>query len=92
MKGCVKMQNWKYVYGDYTIEVKNQISKCELYINGQMVDEHKSLELYANLIGDLGNGEKVLASIYANPSFKDINKITCDLYVVKEKLTEISEN
>ena len=80
------MQNWKYVYGKYTIEVKNTMSKCELYINGEMVDEHKGLDFGANLIGDLDNGEKVLASLHSG-----VTSVNCDLYIVKEKLAEISE-
>ena len=81
------MQNWKYVYKNYTIEVKNQMSKCELYINGQMVAEHKGLDLGTNLIGNLDNGEKVLASLHSG-----MTSMNCDLYIVKEKLTETSEN
>ena len=81
------MQSWKYVYGNYNIEVKNQMSKCELYINDEMVDEHKGLDFGANLIGDLDNGEKVLASLHSG-----VTSVNCDLYIVKEKLTETSEN
>lgn len=81
------MQSWKYVYGDYTIEVKNQMSKCELYINDQMVDEHKGLDFGANLIGDLDNGEKALASLHS-----EMTTVNCELYIVKEKLTETSKN
>ena len=81
------MQNWKYVYGNYTIEVKNSMSKCELYINDKMVAEHKGLDLSANLIGDLDNGEKVLASLHSG-----ISAVNCELYIVKEKLTETSES
>ena len=81
------MKNWKFKYKNYTIEVKNQMLKCELYINGQIVDEHEGLDFGANLIGDLDNGEKVLATIHSG-----VASINCDLYVVKEKLAEISEN
>ena len=37
--------------------------------------------------GNLDNGEKALASIYSTTF-----SVNCDLYIVKEKLTEISEN
>ena len=80
------MQNWKYVYKNYTIEVKNTMSRCELYINGKMVNEHKGLDFSANLIGDLDNGEKVLASLHSG-----VTSVNCDLYIVKEKLVEIPE-
>lgn len=81
------MKNWKYKYKNYTIVVKNQMLKCELYINDKIVDEHEGLDFGANLIGDLDNGEKVLATIHSG-----VASINCDLYVVKEKLTEISKN
>ena len=80
------MQNWKYVYGNYTIEVKNTMLKCELYINGEMVDDHKGLDFGANLIGDLDNGEKVLASLHSG-----VTSVSCDLYIVKGKITKISK-
>lgn len=80
-------KNWKCTYNGYTIEVKNTMSKCELYVNDKMIAEHKGLDLGANLIGKLDNGETVLAVLTSG-----MTDISCDLYIVKEKLTEISEN
>lgn len=81
------MQNWEYVYDNYNIEVKNSMSKCELYINDQKVDEHKGLDFSANLHGNLDNGEQVLAILHSGTL-----AVNCDLYIVKAKLQENSSN
>ena len=79
------MKDWKYTYNDNNIVVKNEASKCELYINDQKVDEHKGLDFYSNLHGTLDNGEQVLVVLHS-----DFTSVKCDLKKKKSKLDEIS--
>ena len=75
------MENWKYEYEGYNIEVKNSMTKCELYINDELVDEHKGIDFGANLTGKLDNGEQLLVVLHAGTL-----SAHCDVYIVKEKL------
>ena len=81
------MKNWKYTYNNNKIEVKNEASKWELYINEQKVDEHKGLDFYSNLHGTLDNGEQVLVVIHS-----ELTSVICDLYIVKSKLYKMIYN
>ena len=80
------MQEWTFKYNDYTIEVKNTMTKCELYLNGELKVEHKGLDFGADLSCDLENGEKVLAILRSGWS-----EVNCNLYIIKEELKPVSE-
>lgn len=77
------MESWKFKYGKYEIEVKNSMAECGIFVDGKQVAEHKGIDLGAEMIGDLPNGEKVLAVIRSG--FITMN---CSVYIVKEELKE----
>lgn len=71
---------WKYRYQDHKIEVKNNMTTSELYVDGQLQDQRNGL-FTANLKGKLVGGEEIKASLKAGFVPK------CALYINDELQT-----
>ena len=69
------VKTWKYQYGDETVVVKNNLSRCEMFINDSLVDKKEGLMYKAEMTATLKNGEAVRAELGGAIAIK------CALYI-----------